>query len=271
MRFVLVAALCLALGACAKSGTNLSPSDQWRLASLEEGYLELKEKTRKMEEDLRQQDERLTERMDRLDKRVGEVVVTVETAQASQKETDLVEVDVKPDQSAGSPLATMAGPESSEPKPWANVPGVDTPVEKTQDEKPKTEQKAKSAPALSGQELYDYALGLYKKEEPGQARILFKRFLDSNKGDPLCANAQYWIGETYYDQDEFPQAILAFREVSAKYPDHSKAPAALLKTAMSYEKLSDANNARFYLQALVDRYPNSDPAKIARQKLDSMQ
>lgn len=282
MRVFLVAALCVAITACAsKSSTNLTPSDQWRLASLEEGYLELKEKARRLEEDLRVQDERLTERMDSLDKRVGEVVVTVESVQ-NAKQRDLVEVNVDPGN------ATMGGAESGEPKPWATVPGMDMPADQPQDKPslPAQSQAQQSAvqqnssplatkkdaePSLSGHELYDYALALYRKDEPGQARILFTRFLDSNQGDPLCANAQYWIGETYYDQKQFPQAILAFREVSAKYPDHPKAAAALLKTALSYEKLSDVGNTRFYLQALVDRYPDSGPAKLARQKLSAMQ
>ena len=36
---------------------------------------------------------------------------------------------------------------------------------------------------------------------------------------------------------------------------------------MAYERAGDAENAAFYWKALLDGYPKSEPAGIARQKL----
>ncbi len=53
----------------------------------------------------------------------------------------------------------------------------------------------------------------------------------------------------------------------SKYPGHPKAAAALLKAGYAYESLNDGANARFYWQILLDDYPGSAPAALARKRM----
>lgn len=118
---------------------------------------------------------------------------------------------------------------------------------------------------------YDRALALLWDGKPMDARSLLNDFLVDFPNSSLTPNALYWLGETYYSQQRFAQAILTFRDVMRRFPNHSKAAAALLKIGYSYEQLGDKQNARFYLKALLSDYPNSDPADLARTKLKQLE
>jgi len=128
------------------------------------------------------------------------------------------------------------------------------------------------APALAtGQADYDAALRLVLDGKPAQGRAALERFLAANPASALAPNARYWLGETYYHERDDAEAIVAFKAVHQQFPDHDKAAAALLKIGYAYARLGDTANARFYLQVLVQDYPASEPAALARKRLESLQ
>jgi tol-pal system protein YbgF len=94
-------------------------------------------------------------------------------------------------------------------------------------------------------------------------REYLQRFPDTN----LTDNAQYWIGEVYYAQSQYDQAVEEFLKVVDQYPEADKVPAAYLKTAYSFRRLGDVPTARRYLRLIMDRYPDSEESRLARQKL----
>ena len=53
----------------------------------------------------------------------------------------------------------------------------------------------------------------------------------------------------------------------ASWPDSDKAPDALLNIASSQAELGDVKGARATLQQIVTKYPNSQAAEPARQRL----
>ena len=121
----------------------------------------------------------------------------------------------------------------------------------------------------SGAAAYDKALALYNKGNYSQAAQDFAAFIQANPASPLAANALYWQGECSYSQGKYSESIILFKDVAAKYPKHAKAAASLLKAGYAYERMSDMENARFYWQILLDDYPGSAPAALARKKMTS--
>lgn len=119
----------------------------------------------------------------------------------------------------------------------------------------------------TGSAAYDQALALYYKGDYDKAREAFAAFIQASPTSSLAANALYWQGECNYSQGKYDDAILLFKDVAAKYPKHAKAPASLLKAGYAYERMKDMENARFYWQLLLDDYPNSAPAALARNKI----
>ncbi|MBU5635955.1 tol-pal system protein YbgF [Geomonas sp. Red69] len=129
------------------------------------------------------------------------------------------------------------------------------------------EQQAKAAAALkSPEQLYQQGQDALKAGQGAKAREFFASFLVQYPKHSLAANAQYWIGESYYQEKNYEQAVLEFQEVIKNYPDKEKAPAAMLKQGMAFRELGDSKSAAYILKKLVDEHPKSEEAKIARDK-----
>lgn len=111
---------------------------------------------------------------------------------------------------------------------------------------------------------YNTALATFRAGEHGQAVLDFLDFIAKYPKHPLVPNAQYWIGEAYYLQRDYRQAIAEFQKVPEVGPGTSKAADALLKIGLSYQGLRDSTRARQTWQRLVRDYPSSEAATRAR-------
>ena len=62
-----------------------------------------------------------------------------------------------------------------------------------------------------------------------------------------------------------------FDGVRRRFPKGEKVPAALLKQGLSFAELNDRLDARLILQELVDRFPDSEEAAKAKQRLKTLE
>ena len=118
--------------------------------------------------------------------------------------------------------------------------------------------------------LYKDAYETFQRGDFEGARKKFSAFLKQYPNAELSDKAQFWIGETYYRKKDFEKAILEYEKAIAKYPESSKIPAALFKQALSFLELGDKKNARNLLRRVIERYPHSDQAKLAKKKLENI-
>ena len=118
--------------------------------------------------------------------------------------------------------------------------------------------------------LYKDAYETFQKGDLEGARRKFETFLKQYPNTELSDNAQFWIGETYYLKKDFEKAILEYEKAIAKYPEGDKIPAALLKQGFAFLELGDKTNARNILRRLIERYPQSDQAEMAKKKLEAI-
>lgn len=117
---------------------------------------------------------------------------------------------------------------------------------------------------------YEEAWKLLEQKEYRASIAQFKEFLRKYPKNEYADNAQYWIGESYYALREFDQAILEFDLVRRNYPEGDKVPASLLKLGFAFAELGDKVDARLILQELVERYPQSQEATKAKDKLKAL-
>ena len=78
------------------------------------------------------------------------------------------------------------------------------------------------------------------------------------------------IHEIYYREKWFEKAILEYQKLIEKYPKCKKAPAALLKQGLAFQKIGDNASSRLILEELVNKYSKSSEAKIALEKLNEI-
>jgi tol-pal system protein YbgF len=79
-------------------------------------------------------------------------------------------------------------------------------------------------------------------------------------------NAQYWLGESYYGQKNYAQAIEEFDVVIRDYPDSPKVPSALFKQGDAYLQMGDTSRATKVLCELVAKHPKTREARLARER-----
>ena len=98
----------------------------------------------------------------------------------------------------------------------------------------------------------------------------FQNFVKQFPNSTLAHRAQYWIGDSYYNQRDYKNAIANQQRLLSSYPDSASVPDGLLNMASSYIEMGDMANARNTMDTIVARYPTSDAAEKARRRLATL-
>ena len=134
-------------------------------------------------------------------------------------------------------------------------------------EKPaEQERPSRSGPA---EHLYAAAMANFRTREHGQAVLEFTDFIARYPQHSLVANAQFWIGEAYYLQHDYRQALVEYQKIVDLNAKSGKAAEALLKIGLCFRALNEAGRAREAWQQLVQVYPDSDAARQARSLIQT--
>lgn len=119
-------------------------------------------------------------------------------------------------------------------------------------------------------EAYQKAFNLLRAKNYGGAARDFSGFLRTFPNSSLAANSQYWLGECYYGQRRFQEAIDEFERVFTFYPSSNKVPASLLKIGYSHLELQQPSMARSVFQQLVRTHPQSPEAIKAHGRIQEV-
>ena len=119
--------------------------------------------------------------------------------------------------------------------------------------------------------LYKNAYEDYLRGNFEEARTKFLRFLKYYSNKEISENALFWVGETYFIEKDYENAISEYKKVVAEYPKGNNVPAALFKQAIAFLELKDKNNAVDLLKRVIKQYPNSDQAEMAKKSLNEME
>ena len=127
---------------------------------------------------------------------------------------------------------------------------------------------APSAPAPAPRELYSQAYADYARGNYDLAIQGFGEYLRSYPDTDFTDNAQYWIGECLYGKKQYEEAIEAWNVLFKDYASSDKLPDARVKKGMALERLGRRSQALVEYRYVVDRYPSSQAARIARERLN---
>ena len=117
---------------------------------------------------------------------------------------------------------------------------------------------------------YETAYNLFKNGNYAGAVAAFQNFLKTYPLSNLAPSAQYWIGNAYFAQRDFKNAIANQQILLDAYPDSSKVPDALLNIASAQQELGNTASARKTLNELIAKYPVSDAAEKAKKRLGTI-
>jgi tol-pal system protein YbgF len=121
----------------------------------------------------------------------------------------------------------------------------------------------------SSRHLYDRVMEEFKHRDYEAALAGFRFFLELHGQSSLAANAQYWVGECQYRLGRYKEALKSFYHVVSYYPLSPKLVASTLKIGQTYTRLKDHEKARMMYERVIDQYPESAEAELARKALDA--
>ncbi len=215
---------------------------------------------------------RLSARLDDVSQRVEHLGRQVQSAATPPPRP------ANPPPPAAPPVAAPRPPASGQSavaRPGESVTGL------TEPSAPGTTPQAGGAtPQESYQAAYlDFSKGRYTLAIPA-LREFVRRFPDSPQAD----SAQYAIGESYFSlarasassgqadksRQELEQAVQEFRKVMVNYPRGNKVPTALYKEALALTELKQTTLAQARLQYLLDHFPQSEEAPLAKERLAAL-
>ncbi|MFH2134544.1 MAG: tol-pal system protein YbgF [Pseudomonadota bacterium] len=134
--------------------------------------------------------------------------------------------------------------------------------------------RASSAPA-SGAEAgqsgenraFETAYGFYRAESYREAARAFRDFLRQYPQSAHEANVYYWLGNANFLSREYAGSFAAYKNLLSKYPDHPRAPEAMLNMAECQLSLKKKSAARSTLKKLISQFPGSDASDKAKKRL----
>ena len=98
---------------------------------------------------------------------------------------------------------------------------------------------------------YNYLLaGDYQKAEQS-----FRQYSQTYPSAKDAPDAEYWLGESLYQQKKFADAAEVFLDAQKSHPKSGKAPDMMLKLGMSLAKLNNRDTACVTYKEVARRYP----------------
>lgn len=99
---------------------------------------------------------------------------------------------------------------------------------------------------------YNYLLaGDYQLAEQS-----FRQYAQTYPDAKDTPDAEYWLGESLFQQQKYADAAETFLDAQKNYPKSSKAPDMMLKLGMSLAKLDNRETACVTFKEVTRRYPN---------------
>ena len=130
---------------------------------------------------------------------------------------------------------------------------------------------ANNAPqAPPADQLYNDALRDYNANKNDLAIQEFTQYLQVYGNTDLAGNAQFYLGEISYRQQNFSAAVQAYNKVLDQYPGGNKSAAAQLKKGYALLELGQRDAGIQELRSLISRYPKSPEALQARDRLNKL-
>ena len=168
---------------------------------------------------------------------------------------------------AGAPLdlATVAGnndapPPSPPPGAVASAGGAPvpaTPPPQVRNVAPAGQQLATLPPSASPKDEYDMAYGYVLHKDYSLAEQSFRDFLKKYPNEQLVPDANYWLGESLFQQQRYRDAAESFLNVSTRYERSGKAPDALLRLGQSLAAMNQKEAACATLAEVERKFPRA--------------
>jgi TolA-binding protein len=110
-----------------------------------------------------------------------------------------------------------------------------------------------------------------KVGETDVAKRLYAEFLKRWPRDELVGEAHFALGEAYFGDQKWREALYEYGKVIQEHGKTRSAPMAYLRSADCFRELKMVDEAKLALNELAKGYPKSEPAKSVKAKLAELE
>lgn len=131
------------------------------------------------------------------------------------------------------------------------------------------EQAPPAASIEQPDNTFKKAQALFDKNSFAEALPLFEQ-IAANSSEKEGVDARYMMGECLFNQKEYDKAIMQYQKIISQHSSHAKAPAAMLKQGMAFEKLADKETAKVIYKKLLKKHASAPEAAKAQEHLGKL-
>ena len=118
--------------------------------------------------------------------------------------------------------------------------------------------------------MYDDAFILVHGSKYDQAITAFRSFLESCPKNENAANAHFWIGDCYYSQEKYTDAVKEFEYVLDHYTDAGVVVKTMYKLGRSKQELGKKEEARKIYKKIVADHKGTLEARQSEERLKEL-
>lgn len=119
------------------------------------------------------------------------------------------------------------------------------------------QRTAALTPAQQARDEYDAAYSYMLRKDYAAAEQNLKAFIANHPRDKLAGEAQFWVGESLFQRQNYREAADAFVVMTKKYEHSAKAPDALLRLGQSLAALKEKDLACATFSEVARKYPRA--------------
>jgi tol-pal system protein YbgF len=129
--------------------------------------------------------------------------------------------------------------------------------------------RPESTANTSADQMYEASLAQLRRGSTSTARIGLREMLRAYPTSARAADALYFIGQSFAAENP-DSAAAYYSQVADKYPTSPRASSALYNLGLLAERRKESAKAKDAYQRLVQKYPQSDEAALARDRLKAL-
>jgi tol-pal system protein YbgF len=119
-------------------------------------------------------------------------------------------------------------------------------------------------------EFYALAQSKAKAGDLTTARTLYQDFIRKWPKDDLAGDAHFALAESFYGQDNCPEALPEYGQLIKNFGKSKSVPLAYVRSGDCFARLKNPEAARLAYEQVVKDYPKSSEAKMAQKGLSGL-
>ena len=117
---------------------------------------------------------------------------------------------------------------------------------------------------------FEAAFVLFRKGDFSAAAKGFGQFVKTYSASGYKPSALYWLGSAKFARRDFNEAIAHLRSVVTDFPNHARAPEAMLTMGNAHIEIKQPKEARKTFNELLKLYPSTEAAAAAKDRLSQL-